>query len=201
MTGHGFALWVPQPSVTHWTVIQSSKIVQMNLKSLIHSVIFWLTDVSSKLMFVLSWYLYYVWQMSGTIIRTRLAVLSQYIWHILLRKQHSNRKNTTLQRKQQKDSQVPLIRYPWQYTNITNCTFKQPNKINAYIPDNSPFTKLHCSFVYFNPLWWILASFQFRNDQKNFTLSITTSKTLRYAVACLDRMCQGAPRLVGTVLQ
>lgn len=78
---------------------------------------------------------------------------------------------------------MPLIRYSWQYTNITNCTLKQPNKINAYLPENSPFAKFQSNFCLFWPLFLILASFQFRNSQENLQKRLHPQKTYRYTVA------------------
>lgn len=119
------------------------------------------------------------WQMSGTVKRTRLAASSQYIWHIPLRKQHSKRggkKNNP--RTQQKDSQVPLIRFPWRYTNVTNCTFKQPTKINAYIP-RPLVPHLPHNSVCFDPY----PGFWLPSNLENFIQiykSVSTPKTYRY---------------------
>lgn len=78
---------------------------------------------------------------------------------------------------------MPLKRYSWQYTNITNCTLKQPNKINAYLPENSPFAKLQSNFVCFDPYAGFWPPSNLEILQKIYKSAYTHKKTYRYTVA------------------
>lgn len=85
--------------------------------------------------FVLSWYHCYVLANVRHSKKNKVGcIITIHLAHSFEKTTFKKRWKKNNPRTQQKDSQVPLIRFPWRYTNVTNCTFKQPTKINAYIP-------------------------------------------------------------------